>query len=545
MFAFSLCLFLLTFNGIFCEDSTVIVETEQGKVEGSLSSNGLYHEFLGIPYGVPVKFRAPQDPPEHEEVFKADNRLSICPQFPSNDPLALPSDNEDCLTLNIYSPINSINTTLPVMVYLHGGGFGIGSGSPTFYGPQYLVSHGVVIVTINYRLNVYGFLNLGTKEAPGNAGLKDIRQALRWIKKNIASFGGDEENVTVFGQGSGGIAAIYLTLSESCKGLFNRIISESGSLFTPHSFDHKPLATASQIAKSLGVNSEDSEELFKLYSDTPITKVEEAISKQMNAKSVFLPSVESIFEDEEAFLTDTPYNILTTKNHKSFNPVPIIIGINTVEGLTSTLDYNTITSQMDRIKNEDYSSLDQRNFEIPDDEKEEFRDVLKETYFSNTTSDETVVGGIINLNSDFSFVGPLSLFTELYSNVSGQAIYEYIFNYIGNRNLGRLLTNSSLPATANQDELFYIFELERVPLPMDENDARIVTFMTMMWTNFAKFGNPTPEPENGSWLPHPHNLAIALEPQYVAPLTPERAHFWKTLYMKYGADVPREAEEEM
>lgn len=375
------------------------------------------------------------------------------------------------------------------MVFLHGGDFGIGSSSSSFYGPEYLLSHGVIVVTVNYRLNVYGFLNLGIPEAPGNAGLKDIRAALRWIKKNIANFNGDPDNVTVFGQGSGGLAAIYLTLSETTEGLFHRIISESGTPFTPQAFDPKPIKTASQLAKSLGVNTKNVEKLLDVFTETPINKVEEAIGKQMNAKSYFLPSVEDVFDDEEAFLTDTPFNILAAgTKHKCFNPVPIIIGINTVEGLTSTLDYYTITSQMDRIKNEDYSALDQRSLIVPEDEKEEFRNAIKETYFTNITSDEALVGGIINLNTDFSFVGPMSLFTELYSNNTDEPVYQYIFSYIGNRNLGRLLTNSSLPATANRDELFYIFELERMPLPMDENDARIITFMTMMWTNFAKFG---------------------------------------------------------
>lgn len=375
------------------------------------------------------------------------------------------------------------------MVFIHGGFFGAGSSSPIFYGPQYLLSQNVVLVTVNYRLNAYGFLNLGIEEAPGNAGLKDIRAALRWIQSNIENFNGDPDNVTVFGQGSGGIAAIYLTLSESTKGLFHRIISQSGSLFTPQCFDSDALGTASQVAKSLGVVSKDPEELYKLYSETPVAQVEEAIGKQMHARSVFLPTVEEIFEDEEPFLVDTPYNILVSgKLHSSFNPVPAIFGLNTVEGLTNTLDYNTITSQMDRIKNEDYSALDQRSLNVPKEEKDEFRTVLKETYFTNISLDESLIGGLINLNSDFSYVGPMSLFSDLYANSSGLPVYEYIFNYIGNRNLGRLLTNTSLPATANQDELFYIFELERLPLPMDEDDARIITFMTMMWSNFAKFG---------------------------------------------------------
>lgn len=375
------------------------------------------------------------------------------------------------------------------MVYLHGGDFGTGSGSPSFYGPQYLVSHGVVVVTVNYRLNAYGFLNLGIKEAPGNAGLKDIRLALRWIKENIMYFGGDVENITVFGQGSGGAAAIYLTLSASTKGLFHKIISQSGTMFSPHSFDADALQTASQVAKALGVSSSKPKELLKLYKETSVVKVEEAIAKQMNAKAVFLPSVETALDDDP-FLTDTPFNIISGgKAHDAFNPVPAIVGLTTVEGLSSTLDYYTITSQIDRIKNEDYSALDQRSLNVPAEEKPEVRKLLQETYFGNgTASDEIVVGGLINLNSDFSFVGPMSLFSDLYHNGSGLPVYEYIFDYIGNRNLGRLLTNSSLPATTNTDDLFYIFELERLPLPMDENDARIVTFLTMMWTNFAKYG---------------------------------------------------------
>ncbi|XP_013188943.2 juvenile hormone esterase [Amyelois transitella] len=511
-----------------------IVVTKQGKVEGELASNGLYYEFLGIRYGVPVKFRAPEEPPSFDEVYKADNRAVLCPQFLTTDPLAAPSENEDCLVLNIYSPSAVTNSSLPVLVFLHGGGFGTGSGSPSFYGPQYLVSHGIIVVTVNYRLNAYGFLNLGIEEAPGNAGLKDIRAALRWIQENIKGFNGDPDNVTVMGQGSGGIAAIYLTLSDSTKGLFHRIISESGTLFAPQSFDPKPLRTASQVAKSLGLNTMDPKKLLKTYTETDIIKVEEAISKQMNPKSVFLPSAEKVFENEEAFITESPYAILSSG---SFHPVPIILGLNTVEGLTSTLDYNTITSQMDRIKNEDYSALDQRSLIVAKDEIEEFRTTLKESYFSNTTSDEALIGGIINLNTDFSFVGPMSLFSELYSNHSDVPIYEYIFNYIGSRNLGRLLTNSSLNATAHQDELFYLFELERVPLPMNEDDARMVTFMTMMWTNFARYGSPTPEPRNGEWFPYPYHLAITLEPQYVTPLTPDRAYFWRALYSQYGADI--------
>ncbi|XP_075989837.1 neuroligin-4, X-linked-like [Anticarsia gemmatalis] len=532
----SLVILLFVFNEIYCNDKSKIVETKQGKVEGFLATNGYYYEFCGIRYGVVKdRYRAPEPPPSFDGVYTADNRAVLCPQFPANDPLGAPSENEDCLILNVYVP-NFLNTTLPVITFIHGGDFGIGSSSPHFYGPHFLLSQGVIVVSVNYRLNALGFLNLGVKEAPGNAGLKDIRAALRWIKENIDKFGGDAENVTVFGHGSGGTAAILLTMSESCQGLFKRIICDSGTLFSSKSFDANPIATASQVAKSLGVNTLDTEELLNIYTDVPIDKLEQAIGNQMHAKSVFLPSVEE-YLDDDPFLTDTPFNILESQ---SFDPVPAIFGLNTVEGLASTLDYYSITSQMDRIKNEDFTVLDQRGFNVTKEEKEEIRTILKDTYFTNITNDETVIGGLINLNTDFDFVGPMSLFVEMYANSTDADVFQYIFNHIGNRNLGRILTNTSLPATTYMDELFYIFELERLPLPMNEDDARIVTFMTMMWTNFAKYGTPTPDADNGEWLPYPHQLAITLEPQYVAPLTPERAYFWRTLYSKYGAEIARE-----
>ncbi|XP_047040002.1 acetylcholinesterase-like [Helicoverpa zea] len=536
LITFTLFVLFIDFSEVLGSERSKIIDTKQGKVEGYLSSNGMYYEYCGIKYGVVKdRYKAPEDPPSHEGVFTADNRFVLCPQFPANDALAAPSDNQDCLVLNIYVP-TFCNTTLPVMVFLHGGDFGVGSSSPVFYGPHYLVSHGVIVISVNYRLNALGFLNLGIKDAPGNAGLKDIRAALRWVKENIKNFGGDDENVTVFGNGSGGVAAICLTLSDSCKGLFKRIISESGSLFTPKSFDANPLATASQVAKSLGVKTMDPAELLNIYTDVPINKLEEAIGNQMNAKSVFLPSVEE-YLDDEPFLCDTPFNIITSDD---FEAVPAIFGLNTVEGLTSTLDYYTITSQIDRIMNEDFSVLDQKSFNVSKEDKFEIREILKDTYFANISSEENIVGGLINMNSDFCYVGPMSLFVELYSNSSDVSVYQYIFNHMGYRNLGRLLTNTSLPATTNMDELFYLFELERLPLPMSEDDARIVTFMTMMWTNFAKYGTPTPEAANGEWLPYPHNLAITLEPQYVAPLTPERAVFWRSMYFKYGAEIERE-----
>ncbi|XP_022832875.1 juvenile hormone esterase-like isoform X2 [Spodoptera litura] len=464
-------LFLFTdFRQVICKfNKTRIVNTQQGQIEGYLVASKIYYEFCGIRYAITKnRYTAPVEPPMHKGVFRAEDRLVFCPQFQAQDIFAKPSDNEDCLILNVYVPSWTNITSLPVIVFLHGGDFGVGSSSPTLYGPKFLMTKENILVTVNYRLNAFGFLNLGTKEAPGNAGLKDIRAALRWIKKNIRNFGGDDKTVTVLGQGSGGIAAIYLTLSRSCKGLFHRIISMSGTLFSATSFDPFPLATASQVAKALGLNSMDPEELTSLYLKVPINKLEEAISHQMNAKSTFLPSVEK-YLDDDPFLTDTPFNVMYSDD---FNPVPAIFGLNTVEGIITILDYYTFTSKTDRILNGDYSVLDQRNFKVPSSIIGDLRKELMKLYFSGANNEQTATGSFIQYNTDFQYVGPMAFFTEAYTNNSKVDVFQYIFNYKGKRNLGTLLTGTTgLPSTTNMDDLFYIFDLEKPALYTNTDDA--------------------------------------------------------------------------
>lgn len=130
---------------------------------------------------------------------------------------------------------------MPVFVWIHGGGFVFGSGSTELYGPDYLVEKDVVVVTINYRLNIFGFLSLRDPKVgvPGNAGLKDQAMALKWVKKNIDCFGGDANNITIGGESAGGASINYHLISPLSKGLFNRAIIMSGSVFNP--WAHAPV----------------------------------------------------------------------------------------------------------------------------------------------------------------------------------------------------------------------------------------------------------------------------------------------------------------
>ena len=124
----------------------------------------------------------------------------------------------------MYSPEIKPASPLPVMVFIHGGGFKTGSGNDDEYGPDFLVSHGVILVTLNYRLEALGFLCLDTEDVPGNAGLKDQAAALRWVQNNIKNFGGDPNNVTLFGESAGSSSTSLHVISPMSKGLFKRAI---------------------------------------------------------------------------------------------------------------------------------------------------------------------------------------------------------------------------------------------------------------------------------------------------------------------------------
>ena len=318
------------------ENMKAVVETISGKIEGRYQ-DGLY-VFKGIPYAAaPVgkrRWAAPAPVEPWAGVRKTIEFAKVAPQIPPPagilDALNVPeSQDEDCLYHNVWSP-GLDDGRRPVLVWIHGGAFTMGSGSQPFYDGRLLSSRGnVVVVTINYRLGVFGFLNLngvtgGRVPSTGNEGLLDQISALRWVRDNIAVFGGDPANVTVFGESAGGMSIGCLLAMPAARGLFHKAILQSGVTVPPADMEAE---TAARLIQILGIDPSDIDALMAL-------PVEKLLSAEMKLR------VRMAGPGEPARLTVTapavdgkmlPRSPLDAVREGTAARIPLLIGTNLEE----------------------------------------------------------------------------------------------------------------------------------------------------------------------------------------------------------------------
>ncbi|MFV0316338.1 MAG: carboxylesterase/lipase family protein [Microthrixaceae bacterium] len=245
---------------------TIEVTAPRGAVRGRVL-DGMYR-FAGIPFAeAPTgdrRFRPPVPKAPHEGVLDATEFGAVAPQNPSMLEAMFGSEperwDEDCLHLNIWTPDVSPAEPLPVMVWIHGGAFEIGSGSSPIYDGAAFARDGVILVTINYRLGCLGFMELGHLDpelrGSGNTGLLDQAEALRWVAENISAFGGDPSNVTIFGESAGSMSVCAQLVLADSRGLFHKAIAQSGGLSAPAPVDLAEETTAEFMATA-GISSLD------------------------------------------------------------------------------------------------------------------------------------------------------------------------------------------------------------------------------------------------------------------------------------------------
>lgn len=562
-----------------------LVTVKQGQLRGKKEQDyhgGTFYRFSGIPYAkAPIgelRFKAPQPAESWEGVRDATKEGAECPSL--NLYFGYYVGNEDnCLNLNVYT--KSLPTEndekKPVMVWVHGGGFLYGSNKSEYFGPNYLLTQDIVLVAINYRLGIFGFLSLEDESLgiPGNAGLKDQVLALKWVQQNIQNFGGDPGNVTIFGESAGAASVHYLTLSPLTKGLFHKAIIQSGSSLNPWTVGKR---NAEDAAKCMGYKDKDEkavlEKLKKENQRNIVTGVFKIVD-DFKARTIrpFSPVIEAPSDD--AFLTEQPIEILKTgRNHQ----IPIIMGYNTAEGMLLELIRRT-KSYGDLPK--DLEGEVPWTLKIPptSGKAKEIAEKISKFYYNGEDVSEENISKTYNLVGDVQFLYGIQKAIRLQKRNGSQPIFVYRNSLDGTLNffkkfctakyfktmilinfLGRLSGNSSLKGVfqkmsakiphsevegvSHADDLFYLFPTFFTPkiIPGSKEDNDIYKFVKM-WTNFAKCGNPTPELDeklnNIVWKGIENEkidniLGLDNELKLIKNLEEERVKFWDEIYEEYS-----------
>ncbi|XP_035459067.2 bile salt-activated lipase [Spodoptera frugiperda] len=511
------------------------VKIEQGILSGKVSADGSYFEYVGIPYASTnssTRFKAPLPPVSWKGVYKAVDEHYQCPQPSMLGVIGM----EDCLKINVYVPVKA-KSPLPVMVYIHGGTYIIGNGGKLLYGPDFLIHQNVILVTFNYRLGALGFICLGIKEAPGNAGLKDQIAALRWVKKNIAAFGGDPDNVTLFGLSAGATSVSMLIASNATKGLFKRAILQSGVSTSSWALNRQPLFTASLVAKELGYDTDDPKTMYEIFSKIPYkdliaAKPKKPIGKYFDFQLIHYPCVEKVIEGEEAVMTDLPYNLFS----KNSNNISVIYGTTSKEGVILLPEETE-----DTLRERDSKYIFSPDLNFPsEDEAANLSSAVKEYYFGPRNISFKAQNALLDLNTHLYFEMPTLLESEIVLNKTSAPIYNYYFNYSGGRNFLKYITGySDEPGACHGDELMYLFKGNAWPFAISKKDQTMINWMTRLWTNFARYGNPTP-PTNDlpiQWSPSTKEnmtfLYIEDELKMGPVPNPDPYRLWKDIYSKY------------
>lgn len=401
----------------------VKVQVKQGGLLGIVDhhrSGEPFYAFKGVPYAVPpineLRFKDPVP------LTKFTQEVVDCSEEGDasihKDPYrAMMVGSEDCLYLNVYSPVkpsDPVGALLPVMVWIHGGAFSMDSGSENLYSPQYLIEKGVIVVTLNYRLGPLGFLSYPRMGIKGNMGLKDQLLALKWVNENITQFGGDSNNICLFGESAGSASTHLHLLSSESRPYFQKAILQSGVALNEwvmqRSAEEKARKLASLMSgKEVATDQEIYDTLMaadpvKMWTNSNSTLTED--EKRKGLPMPFVPVVEA--PGPGAILTETPFEIM---RKMKVNYKPVMIGYTSNEGIIMLLD---AVRKLDDYE-KDFSRLIPRtlNVEPGSPEMEEASKIVRNFFFGSRPVGKETMKQLGDLMSDFYFTAGIHWTVEM------------------------------------------------------------------------------------------------------------------------------------
>ncbi|CAF94246.1 unnamed protein product [Tetraodon nigroviridis] len=474
-----------------------VVHTEGGKVEGKNIRLGFRRHmdiFKGIPFAdVPERFEKPKPHPGWDGVLKATEYRNRCLQV--NLPMTDTRGSEDCLYLNIWIPHGtSVSTDLPVMLWIYGGGFLAGGSMGAnfldnyLYSGQEIAERGkVIVVTVGYRVGTLGFLSSGDSGLPGNFGLWDQQAAIAWVHRNIRSFGGDPDNITLFGESAGGASVSFQTLTPHNKGMIRRAISQSGVALCPWGVNRNPRKLAEEIALKVNCPTDDKMVACLRMADPKQLTLAGSLDITGSPDHPILFSLDLSPVVDGDFLPDEPYKLF----HNAAD-IDYIAGVNDMDGhLFAAIDVPTINSQLVDTPIDDLKRL---LASYTKENSAEALDIAFSTYTSNwgtSPSRETVKKTVVDVGTDYIFLVATQAALYLHAlHANTGRTYSYMFSE-PNRLGGIALPYPSWMGADHADDLQYVFGKPfTTPLGYWPRHRDVSGYMIAYWTNFAKTGDP-------------------------------------------------------
>jgi len=455
-----------------------IIKVETGRVKGAVH-NGVV-EFEGIPFAAPpvgaFRWKAPQPAPRWKGVREAVEFGPRCMQGRIYDDMVFrdKGPSEDCLYLNVWTPAASAKARMPVMVWIYGGGFAAGAASEPRQDGENLAKKGVVVVSMNYRLNVFGFFSHAElakesgHDSSGNYGLLDQVAALEWVHKNIAGFGGDPAKVTIFGESAGSFSVSALMASPLAQGLFHRAIGESGAYFGAV-LPLQPLSQTEEadakFAESIGAHS---------LADLRAKPAAELLDATVKQKAIwFAPNIDGYF------LPQTVRDIYTSGKQSH---VPLLAGWNRDEG-----SYRSIFEK-DPPTATNFVAYAHKHF---GEKADEFLKLYP------ADNDEQAKRSAQDLSGDQFIAFSTWKWLEMQGATGNSTLYRYEFDDAPPANAEATGGEAAPHGAYHSAEIEFVFgALASKNLPWGAEDKALSDLMSSYWANFAKTGDP-----NGAGLP--------------------------------------------
>ena len=452
------------------------VRTASGSLRGYID-NGV-HVFKGVPYGASTaganRFMPPQKRQPWSDLRDATGWGQRPPQILGGEPAEmLPTDprepqGEDCLVTNIWTP-NPTAGRRPVMVWLHGGGYRSGSGSYGIYeGRELARKHDVVAITVNHRLNALGFLHLahfgGKWASASNVGMLDIVAALEWVRDNIAAFGGDPGNVTIFGQSGGAGKVSTLLAMPAAKGLFHRAIAQSGAALTATPVE-QAVKTTEQLLRLLKIGAGQLDQLQTI----PLTRITDALATDAAPLAAFVPVLDG---------TSLPVHPFDPAAPTQSASVPFLTGTTATE--------TTFFDPDDQLMPIDDATLRQRVKALLKVEEAEADRMI--ALYRKKQPGRDNIDLYLRLETDNSrFRTAVDTQAERKAAQRGAPVYLYRFEYYSPVRQGRLKSMHCMEIPFVFDNL----EAGKIYTGISPAAQRIADRMSAAWVAFARTGNPS------------------------------------------------------